>query len=423
MNTQKRDYKLDIQKLRVTKYPYEKIVKYPKEYDNTTDDDVKAQYINQLIDKNIKKKSELTKKYRRSHLIVPAKKSQKKFDEEKKISDDKEKLKKFTNDLLEEVRNKFTEIYGEFKENLDDIDNEDSVLFILNDGYDDPYKINAKYFEDKMIEAGFESEEKAVVHSSIQIINHHSEVFHKRFMKIKDYLYSDNMTIEVLTVAQPDIISEFARWKEITEIIYIYTNKIKKSINSIDIQLRTYEAQFKNSYNIAIKEIIDKIDISIIITKIITEKGSMIISLADSVTLMANPTYKNYLRTQSSIVAKINDLIITFNIYYSSNLHNVDGQNITNLTEELNKKMREIIKLLNVLYKNYSTIIDNKIVEKVYIQSGGTLVKYKSTGQAVYILYKKRKCKKTIYVKEKKNTKYCKINNEYILLSKLNIIE
>jgi hypothetical protein len=421
MNTQKRDYKLDIQKLRETKYPYEKIVKYPKEYHNTTDDDVKAQYINQLIDKNIKKKSELTKKYRRDHLIVPAKKSQKKFDEEKKISDDKDKLNKFTKDLIEEVRNKFTEIYDDFKKKLNEIDNEDHHLFILNDGFDDPYQIIAKYFEDKMIDAGFEPEEKAVVHSSIQIINHHSKTFHERFQKIKDYLYSDNMTIEVLTAAQPDIISEFARWKEITEIIYIYTNKIKTSINSIDIKLRTYEAHFKRSYNIAIKEIIDNSKTKTNIISI--ETDSMIISLADSATLMMKPTYKNYLRTQRSIVAKINDLIITFKKYYSSNLHNVDGQNITNLTEELNKKMREIIKLLNVLYTNYNTINDNNIVEKEYIQSGGTLVKYKSTGQAVYILYKKRKCKKTIYVKEKKNTKYCKINNEYILLSKLNIIE
>lgn len=54
---------------------------------------------------------------------------------------------------------------------------------------------------------------------------------------------------------------------------------------------------------------------------------------------------------------------------------------------------------------------------------GSIATKYKSTGQIVFILYKKKKFKRTIYVKEKKNTKYCKINNEYILLSKLNIIE
>ena len=53
---------------------------------------------------------------------------------------------------------------------------------------------------------------------------------------------------------------------------------------------------------------------------------------------------------------------------------------------------------------------------------GGNPTKYKSTGQVVNIMYKKRKYKRTIFVKEKRKTKYCKINNEYILLSKLNVL-
>ena len=48
--------------------------------------------------------------------------------------------------------------------------------------------------------------------------------------------------------------------------------------------------------------------------------------------------------------------------------------------------------------------------------------KYKSTGNAVFIMYKKKKYKRTIYVKDKTNTKYCKINNEYILLNKLKVL-
>ena len=56
------------------------------------------------------------------------------------------------------------------------------------------------------------------------------------------------------------------------------------------------------------------------------------------------------------------------------------------------------------------------------LKTGGAPTKYKSTGQAVFILYKKKNYKRTIYVKEKTKTKYCKINNEYILLSKLKII-
>ena len=55
-------------------------------------------------------------------------------------------------------------------------------------------------------------------------------------------------------------------------------------------------------------------------------------------------------------------------------------------------------------------------------KTGGNPTKYKSTGQVVNIMYKKRKYKRTIFVKEKRKTKYCKINNEYILLSKLNVL-
>lgn len=53
------------------------------------------------------------------------------------------------------------------------------------------------------------------------------------------------------------------------------------------------------------------------------------------------------------------------------------------------------------------------------LSGGRKPTKYKSTGNAVFIMYKKKKYKRTIYVKDKTNTKYCKINNEYILLSKL----
>jgi hypothetical protein len=56
------------------------------------------------------------------------------------------------------------------------------------------------------------------------------------------------------------------------------------------------------------------------------------------------------------------------------------------------------------------------------LSGGKSAPKYKSTGQVVNIMYKKRKYKRTIFVREKRKTKYCKINNEYILLSKLNVI-
>ena len=60
--------------------------------------------------------------------------------------------------------------------------------------------------------------------------------------------------------------------------------------------------------------------------------------------------------------------------------------------------------------------------EKEKDAKGGAPTKYKSTGQVVYIVYKNKKYKRTIYTKEKGKTKYCKMNNEYILLSKCKII-
>jgi hypothetical protein len=56
-------------------------------------------------------------------------------------------------------------------------------------------------------------------------------------------------------------------------------------------------------------------------------------------------------------------------------------------------------------------------------KSGGKLTtKYKSTGESVYILYKRKKIKRCVYVKAKGRGKYCKVDGEYKLLSKLKIM-
>ena len=47
---------------------------------------------------------------------------------------------------------------------------------------------------------------------------------------------------------------------------------------------------------------------------------------------------------------------------------------------------------------------------------------YKSTGKFVYILYKKKRIKRCVYVKAKGRGKYCKIDKEYVLLSKLKVV-
>jgi len=63
-------------------------------------------------------------------------------------------------------------------------------------------------------------------------------------------------------------------------------------------------------------------------------------------------------------------------------------------------------------------------LKEKYIQGGGrVVVKYKSTGEHVNILYNKRKLKRCVYEKTKGRGKYCKINNKYILLSKLKLVD
>lgn len=81
--------------------------------------------------------------------------------------------------------------------------------------------------------------------------------------------------------------------------------------------------------------------------------------------------------------------------------------------ETINSEMTKSLLDLNQLL--------NQIKESHPIE-GGKPTKYKSTGVTVFILYKNKKYNRTIYVKENGKTKYCKIKNEYILLSKLKVI-
>jgi hypothetical protein len=55
--------------------------------------------------------------------------------------------------------------------------------------------------------------------------------------------------------------------------------------------------------------------------------------------------------------------------------------------------------------------------------SRGIVVKYKSTGEHVHIVYNNKKLKRCVYTKTKGRGKYCKINKIYILLSKLKLAD
>ena len=68
-------------------------------------------------------------------------------------------------------------------------------------------------------------------------------------------------------------------------------------------------------------------------------------------------------------------------------------------------------------------IISNHIAIGGSGGSRGIVVKYKSTGEHVHIVYNNKKLKRCVYRKMKGRGKYCKINKIYILLSKLKLVD
>ena len=97
--------------------------------------------------------------------------------------------------------------------------------------------------------------------------------------------------------------------------------------------------------------------------------------------------------------------------------NNIDSELYDDFVGEANAVFTTINGKIHDLYNKMD--IDSRRQDDI---SGGAPTKYKSTGQVVYIVYKNKKYKRTIYTKEKGKTKYCKMNNEYILLSKCKII-
>jgi hypothetical protein len=98
--------------------------------------------------------------------------------------------------------------------------------------------------------------------------------------------------------------------------------------------------------------------------------------------------------------------------YERLNIRNQPIEEIKILGNDLDKKFKD---LLDILY--------NKIIK---LQSGGKRIAtaapaYKLNGEKVSLLINKKKLNRSVYVKGNGNgkAKYCKINNEFVLLSKL----
>jgi hypothetical protein len=120
------------------------------------------------------------------------------------------------------------------------------------------------------------------------------------------------------------------------------------------------------------------------------------------------------------------EVILKKNVTYNSlkqeeddiniQLKNENPEKSTQLITRIDKYITKVENFKDELQKLY-----NDYMGSVSATGGNPPAKYKSTGIAVCILYKKRKYKRTVYVKEMKKTKYCKIDGDYILLSKMKI--
>lgn len=146
-----------------------------------------------------------------------------------------------------------------------------------------------------------------------------------------------------------------------------------------------------------------------------------------------------FLKRYISHCQKYNDVLL----YYISTKGISIPLELLRLRDELMKKQKECEKETNkqnCFIEQFRILYEySKMVQPVYYiatgitssstvpsagasSAGGAPIKYKyvPTGDVAYLLYNKKRIKRNIYVKVKgRPTKYCKINKEYVLLSKL----
>jgi len=110
------------------------------------------------------------------------------------------------------------------------------------------------------------------------------------------------------------------------------------------------------------------------------------------------------------------DIDDTNNLYYfDSSIKNPEILQVNTITPNY-------ITLINKIYATYLPIYKLLLLEGETIPSGGKRTvapAYKLNGEKVHLLINKKKLHRSVYVKGNGKAKYCKINYEFVLLSKL----
>ena len=103
------------------------------------------------------------------------------------------------------------------------------------------------------------------------------------------------------------------------------------------------------------------------------------------------------------------------NLYYFDSFNNPKILQVSTITQNY-------ITLINKIYATYLPIYRPLLLEGETVPSGGKRTatpSYKLNGEKVHLLINKKKIYRSVYVKGNGKAKYCKINYEFVLLSKL----
>jgi hypothetical protein len=133
--------------------------------------------------------------------------------------------------------------------------------------------------------------------------------------------------------------------------------------------------------------------------------------------------FKNYFNKEGSL----HDILKEMETYSDNNVSNPQFKTL--FFEEILRLMKKHSPegmILDVLPDGAVPLNEKPFIisnHKAIGGSRGIVVKYKSTGEHVHIVYNNRKLKRCVYAKTKGRGKYCKINKIYILLSKLKLTD
>jgi hypothetical protein len=108
-------------------------------------------------------------------------------------------------------------------------------------------------------------------------------------------------------------------------------------------------------------------------------------------------------------------------LYYLLYTHSTGTRNTPNKLKEREPHVfdDEYDILLNKLYANETNEETNKGGKRTVAPAAPVTPAYKLNGEKVHLLINKKKLHRSVYVKGNGKAKYCKINNEFVLLSKL----